>query len=512
MGLLDGLLQAGRGTGGLLSSFTDRLANMPPEQNQFILDMGMGMLANQDPTRSISAMQSLGVGYTKARESQRNRRRDQLEEGEYQQSAMTRRMQHDTSLANLTKLQQRNDAMNRITEGYKADSTYKPNMGDLLLADPDSALRLMAPSPGLNTFGLTPKIGTNPETGEDEYFSQDRQGNPKWSGIKPPKNYRYVPGNDYREGQVFDPRSGGLQAPIGGIGMVSPGSQSQSGPGAAPPAEGFPSAQGGDGAPSPAAPWSNLQSPKAVDALKQKAYEQDNKRLDEMREAFRTGRATLADLDRFGELNRDVGTGSLPDRLGLPTLDPNKKEMEAIVARLGPRQRVPGSGATSDFDAKLLLGGLPSVANYGDANKQIREGYSTNLTKAEAELNFYQQYFTQNGHLNGAEQAFQQTLKKDPPKKRPPTPQSWQQINQNYAAGAGERQDQQLVTLQAELAGATDPVSRAALMREISRAKGGQSTQARQPAPVQKVMRGQVMDGFRFKGGDPGDRNSWEKM
>ena len=35
---------------------------------------------------------------------------------------------------------------------------------------------------------------------------------------------------------------------------------------------------------------------------------------------------------------------------------------------------------------------------------------------------------------------------------------------------------------------------------------------ARQAAPLKSAMKGQVMDGYRFKGGDPSDPNAWEKL
>lgn len=514
----------------------DRFSNLNPEQTQGLLAAAAQMLQQSGPSRTpTSFMQIAGGGLSAYQDATVDARRRNKEEQEFQQASTMRGTQHSVALAKLAETNKRREALDRIRAGYEGDPKFAPNMGDLMDMDSDLAFRTMTPDK--NEFGLSPKIGTNPSTGEDEYFSQDRQGNPKWSGIKPPKNYRYVPGNDYRDGQVFDPRSGGLQAPGAGAGIVPPAGTSSpastfDGRQPAPAAVGamVPPSPWMDGPASvprphanvdPDAPWAQLRSPKEQDDMKKRVYESDSKRLAEMNEAIRTGRATMAELGRFGVLNQETGTGGFDDRMGLPTFNDNKQEMASITARLAPRQRVPGSGATSDFDAKMLLSGLPSIEKDGPANQQIRMGYEKSIGEAVKEKNFYEQYFLQRGHLNGADRAYSQQLerekaeaeaKKNSPKKRPPTPQSWQQINQNYAAGAGERQDRQLVTLQAELASATDPMARASISREIRRASGAAGNQPTRPAPPSKVMRGQVMDGFRFKGGDPGDRNSWEKV
>lgn len=49
------------------------------------------------------------------------------------------------------------------------------------------------------------------------------------------------------------------------------------------------------------------------------------------------------------------------------------------------------------------------------------------------------------------------------------TPADWSQVNQQYAAGQSQRNQDQLFTLQAELAKEKNPQNIAALKREISR-------------------------------------------
>lgn len=63
--------------------------------------------------------------------------------------------------------------------------------------------------------------------------------------------------------------------------------------------------------------------------------------------------------------------------------------------------------------------------------------------------------------------------KATPPKQSNATPSEWNQINQQYAAGQGQRNQDQLFTLQAELAKEKDPKNIASLKREISRLQNG---------------------------------------
>ena len=41
---------------------------------------------------------------------------------------------------------------------------------------------------------------------------------------------------------------------------------------------------------------------------------------------------------------------------------------------------------------------------------------------------------------------------------------------------------------------------------------GANGGAAGQPAATQPPAQGQVIDGYRFKGGNPADKNSWEKV
>ena len=73
--------------------------------------------------------------------------------------------------------------------------------------------------------------------------------------------------------------------------------------------------------------------------------------------------------------------------------------MAAITARLAPRQRVEGSGATSDFESKMFLRGLPSTENEGPANQAIRQDFAAQYKRALEKANAMKAHLDQYGNL-----------------------------------------------------------------------------------------------------------------
>ena len=237
--------------------------------------------------------------------------------------------------------------------------------------------------------------------GETVWDANTRQ---KLYGNDPRPDMTFHPGDGYRPDVVFDKRMGFVPMP---------GGAPQRRPVPAPSAGGgFQALQAGPvvpaapQAPAIRAPWDGMPA-KEADQFRQRVYDQESKKLDDLRADVAKGRATMADLDRFGELNRKEATGGLADRIGfLPTFDSEKREMEAIAARLAPAVRAPGSGASSDRDVSLFLTGLPGIDKTGDVNRSIREQFGGNLARAEQRLAAAERYLTQNGHLNGFEEAW----------------------------------------------------------------------------------------------------------
>ena len=172
-------------------------------------------------------------------------------------------------------------------------------------------------------------------------------------------------------------------------------------------------------------PWQGLP-PARADKMKDRAFEQAQKYLQDNASVVNQGAGVLKDLEKFGELNRRSKTGALYEG-SFSSFMPesfrgaDEKVMKSITSDLAPKKRVEGSGTTSDRDINLYLESLPNIANEGDVNQQIRENYRAQYERSNKKLQFMQSYFDQYGHLNGADAIYQQQNKV---------------VNQNPPAGA----------------------------------------------------------------------------
>ena len=162
-------------------------------------------------------------------------------------------------------------------------------------------------------------------------------------------------------------------------------------------------------------PWQGLP-PARADIARQRSSEQAQKYLQDNASVVNQGAEVLNQLEQFGELNRKSRTGALYEG-SLASFMPeslrgaDEKVMQSITADLAPKKRIAGSGTTSDRDIALYLQSLPSIEKGGDVNQQIRESYRKQYEKANAKLQFMQNYFDQYGHLNGADAIWQQQNK-----------------------------------------------------------------------------------------------------
>lgn len=110
------------------------------------------------------------------------------------------------------------------------------------------------------------------------------------------------------------------------------------------------------------------------------------KAFDEMVAGGRQASEMMADLHALRDLGAQITTGvpaELTRRLGpyaealgvqITGLAP-AQAYQAIVDRLAPRMRAPGSGATSDFEGRQFLRALPSLANTPEGNALISQTF-----------------------------------------------------------------------------------------------------------------------------------------
>jgi hypothetical protein len=164
---------------------------------------------------------------------------------------------------------------------------------------------------------------------------------------------------------------------------------------------------GGGVAPAPeptmAAPaWAANLSPKDQAEIKIKMYAEGRKRIADLQEQIDSAGNTMAELNEFGRLNRENATGSLFQQITPDTAlfrSGPAMEMSAITSRLAPAQREQGSGASSDRDVAMFLGGLPSVDKEGPVNMGIREDYERKYNAGIEKLKAMQRHLDQNGNL-----------------------------------------------------------------------------------------------------------------
>lgn len=106
------------------------------------------------------------------------------------------------------------------------------------------------------------------------------------------------------------------------------------------------------------------------------------KRFDELVKHGQDAKVLISDINNLREIGSRITTGKTAQITA--ALGPYAEAMglkidslsdlqayEAITARLAPRMRVPGTGATSDFEMRTFLQGLPNVANKPGGNEII---------------------------------------------------------------------------------------------------------------------------------------------
>lgn len=124
------------------------------------------------------------------------------------------------------------------------------------------------------------------------------------------------------------------------------------------------------------------------------------------------------DVDRLKTLMSEQDTGSLYAIPGAKTVagwfDPQVSEINSIQARLAPQQRVPGSGSTSDFDAKMFEKAVPSVDKPKETNNNIIAAIEARSQTEQQHQAFLSDFLQANGHLNGADNAWKKYLNDNP--------------------------------------------------------------------------------------------------
>lgn len=165
-------------------------------------------------------------------------------------------------------------------------------------------------------------------------------------------------------------------------------------------------------------PWANQSNEKDANKVRAKEVERGSKEIEADNEAARKEAALAADVQRFVALNEKNDTGGVTDKFG-PTravqgLGADYAEMESISARLIPAMRVPGSGSTSDFDAKMFERATVGVDKPKETNANIAQAIIARANRSQEYADFRRTYLEQNGTLQGADRYWKAYVNENP--------------------------------------------------------------------------------------------------
>jgi hypothetical protein len=165
-------------------------------------------------------------------------------------------------------------------------------------------------------------------------------------------------------------------------------------------------------------PWADVKDAKQKAMLQSRVYSASEAALAKEREEVVSKNSLAQDAQRFLELNTKIPTGGFADKYSAgqwaKSFGDDYSEMQAITAKLVPLMRAPGSGSTSDFDAKMFKQGTVGVDKPGKTNESIANALIARAKQADDYLTFKQDYLQQNGTLQGADQYWKEYANKNP--------------------------------------------------------------------------------------------------
>ena len=195
-------------------------------------------------------------------------------------------------------------------------------------------------------------------------------------------------------------------------------------------------------------------------ALRKKLSEKEGERWSGLKEAGAVSAGLGQDFQALDQLMTVAPQGPVTGRLAeaFPGFSSAGDAFQSIVTRVAPTLRTPGSGATSDIEYEGMLKSLPRLRFKPEANRAIGE-----MMKSKAALN----------------------------------------VERSEIVSAYENQKIDAATARSAL----EAVNKKSIISpELKTALDGLGGAAEAPKA------GAVQDGYRFKGGNPADPKSWEKL
>lgn len=158
-------------------------------------------------------------------------------------------------------------------------------------------------------------------------------------------------------------------------------------------------------------------STKARQAATQRSMEAGDRALAALNDSDNIAQGAIRQVDRFMALNEKQASGpiyGLPGISWLTGMSAAAQEMDQIRADIARKQRQPGEGQVSNFDATQFLVASPGRGKNFEVNKNIALGIKTAKQLQIEQHDFLRNYLAVNRHLTGAKDAWNKYLEANP--------------------------------------------------------------------------------------------------
>lgn len=164
-------------------------------------------------------------------------------------------------------------------------------------------------------------------------------------------------------------------------------------------------------------PLARINDPKRRDIETGLLGREAEKAIREQDEFIRAAQAEKQAMQTFeAAMERQGGSGGLsrfvPDVLA--GLDPELADMMQASSFMVPKMREPGSGATSDFDARMFEKATIGRDKPTETNQRIIQARKAAADNVIAKADFLEAFRADNGHIRGAEAAWRRYLQDNP--------------------------------------------------------------------------------------------------
>lgn len=163
-------------------------------------------------------------------------------------------------------------------------------------------------------------------------------------------------------------------------------------------------------------PWRGMSTRQKTAAM-QTERSKGLTELEKSDQAVGQDQAIKRDLDRFLYLNERTKTSSLQGVPGIHFLTgfgDDAKEMDKISSRLGPLMRQPGMGRMTNLDLTTFMASTVGRDKPIEVNRSIRTAQNTAIDNALAYNEYAHNYFAVHQTLQGAREAWDRYLDKNP--------------------------------------------------------------------------------------------------